>query len=228
MPIKTLPLLPGPQTPLDPFSGLGDGPLLLSGEQLALGLAFLSNAVLAPSPAIGLPATLKSLSGLNIVPLPTPAKQTASVLLLSSSPSMTSPLLAQGIPAPSTLLSVAVIKTLAPSPAIDPQATLKLLSGPNIVPLTTPAKKTASVFLPLSSLSMTSPLVAQVIPAPSTLLSDAVVKPFIPPAIQSSSLTPLFDPAMESPAQGGNQRQSTSVSTPLPSPRLDLLENLAN
>ena len=84
---------PGPQAPLDPFSGLRDGLLLLSGEQLASGLALLSDAALAPSPAIGPPATLNLLSGPNIIPPPMPAEQTASILSPSSSLSMTSPLL---------------------------------------------------------------------------------------------------------------------------------------
>lgn len=156
---------------LDLFSGLGDRPLLPSGKQSASGLAILSHAALAPNPAIDPPATLKPLSGPNIVPPPTPAEQTASVLSPLSSPLMTSLFLAQGIPAPCILLSSAIVEPLAPSPAIDPPATLKPLSGPNIVPFLTPAKKTASILSPSSSLSMTFPLSAQGIPASSTFLS---------------------------------------------------------
>ena len=291
---KTSPLPPGPQAPLDPFSDLGDGLLFLFGEQLVSGFALLSNAALASSPAIGLPATLKPLSGPNIIPPPIPDEQIASVLLPSSSPSITSLLLAQGIPAPSTLLFSAVVKLLVPSLAISLPATLKPLSGPNIVPplipdeqiasvllpssnpsMTslllaqripalstflssavvkllvpspaigppatleplfgldivpppTPGKETASVFLLLSSPSMTSSFLAQEIPTLSIFLSGAVVKLSIPLAIQSTSLIPLLNPPMEFPAQGGNQRQSTSISAPLLNPGLDPLERSAN
>ena len=113
---------------------------------------------------------------------------------------MTSRFLAQRILAPSTFLFVAVVELLVPSPAIDPPATLKLLSGPNIVSLLTPIKETASVLLLSSSPSITSSFSTQEIPAPSTLLSSAVVEPSIPPAIQSTSLTSLLDPALESSA----------------------------
>ena len=75
---------------------------------------------------------------------------------------------------------------------------------------------------------MTSPFSAQRIPAPSTFLSGEIVELYIPPAIQSISLTLLLDPAVESSVQDGNQCQSTSVPAPLPSPDLDLLERPAN
>ena len=94
MATKTFSLPPGPQAPLDPFFGLGDGLFFPSSKQLALGLAFFSDVLLLLSPAICPPATLKLLSDPNIVFLLTPAEQTAFVLFPSSSPSMTSPLLA--------------------------------------------------------------------------------------------------------------------------------------
>ena len=115
-----------------------------------------------------------------------------------------------------------------PSPAISPPATLKCLSSPNVILLLTPAKKTASVFLPLSSPSITSSFLAQGIPALSTFLSNTIFEPFIPPATQSISLTSLLDPAVEFPVQGGNQRQSTSVPASLPSPDLNPLERSVN
>lgn len=95
---------------------------------------------------------------------------------------MTSPLLAQGIPAPSNLSSGAVVEPLALSPAIGLLATLKPLSSLNIVPLLTLVEKTASVFSRLSSPSMTSPLSAQRILVFSTLLSGVVVESSFPPA----------------------------------------------
>ena len=125
-------------------------------------------------------------------------------------------------------MSGAVVELLAPSPAKGPPATLKSLSVPNIVPLPTPAKKTVSVLLPSFNSSMTSFFLAQRILAPSIFLSGAVVELFIPPITQSTSFKPLLDPAMESPAQGKNQCQSTTVLAPLPSPGLDLLEKPAN
>lgn len=113
---------------------------------------------------------------------------------------MTSPLSIQGILATSTLLFSTVIKLLVPKPAINPLATLKILSGPNIVPPLTLVKETVSILLPLFSPSMTSLFLAQRIPAPFTLLSGIVVKPSILPATQFISLTPLLDLAVESPA----------------------------
>lgn len=107
--------------------------------------------MLALSSAICLPATLKPLSDPNILSPPMPIKQIASVLLPSSSLLLMSFLLAQGIPALFTLLSSAVVKFLAPSPAIGPPASLKPLFGPNIIPSPTPAKETTFVLLPLSS-----------------------------------------------------------------------------
>lgn len=189
---------------MDPFSNLGDEPLLLSGEQLVSGLAFWSDAALAPSPAIGPSATLKPLSGSNIVPPFTPAEQTTFVFLLSFNLSMTSLLSTQEIPAPSTLSSVAVVELLVPSPAISPLASLKLLSCPNIIPSPRPIKETASLLLPLSSPLIMSPILSQGIPAPCTLLFGAVVRPSFPSIIQSTPLTSLLDPAVESPTQGKN------------------------
>ena len=205
-----------------------DGSLLLFDEQLALDLALLSHVVLAPSLAIDLPATLKLLFGPNIVPLLIPANQTVSDLLPSSSLSMTSPLSVQGIPVSFTLSSGAVVKPLVPSSVIRPPATLKPLFSLNIILFLTPAKETASGLLPSSSLSMTSPFLAQEITTPSIFLSGAVVEPSIPPATQSTSLTLLLNLAMEFPVQGENQRQSISVPVPLPSPTLDLLGRPAN
>ena len=125
-------------------------------------------------------------------------------------------------------MSSAVVKLLAPSPAIGLPATLKPLSGPNIVSFPTPAKETTSVLLPSSSPLMMSLFLAQGILAPSTFLSGAVVEPFILPATQSTSLTPLLDLAMKSPAQDENQHQSIFVPVSLPSPGLDPLERPAN
>ena len=191
----------------------------------------MSSAVVKPlasSPAIVLPATFKPLSGPNIVPPHTPTEQTVFVLLPSSSLSITSPLLAQKIPTPSNLLSNTVVKPLASSLAISLLATLKLLSGPNIVLSHTLAGGTASVLLLLSSLSMTSFFLAQGILATSILLSGVVVEPFIPSITQSTSLTLLLDLAIEFLMQGRNQCQSTSIPAPLLSPSLDLLEKPAN
>ena len=85
-----------------------------------------------------------------------------------------------------------------PSPAIGLPATLKPLSDPNIVLFPTPAKQTASILLPLSSLLMTFPLLVQEIPALSTFSSGAVVEPSFPSTTQFISFIPELDPAVES------------------------------
>ena len=94
---------------------------------------------------------------------------------------------------------------MTPSPTIGLLATLKPLSGLNIVPLPMPIKKTISIFLSSSSPLMISSLLVQGISLFSTLLFGVFVKPFIPFATQSSSLIPLLDSAVESYTQGENQ-----------------------
>ena len=157
-----------------------------------------------------------------------PAEQTISVLLPSSSSLMMFPLLTQRILSPFTLLSSAVVEFLAPSPAISLPATLKPLSGPNIVSPLTPVEKIVSVFLSSSSPLMTSSLLAPKISVPSILLSNTVVELFIPPATQSISLKPWLDPAVEFSVKDRNQRQSISVPAALPSLDLDPLDRPAN
>lgn len=142
----------------------------------------MSDVALAPSPAIDPPTILKPLSGPNIISPPTPAEQTVSIHSPSSSPLMTSRFSAQGIPAPFSLFSGAVVKPLVPSLVIGPPAILKTLSGLNIIPLPTPAKETVSIISSLSSPLMTFPFSVQGIPALSTFLSGAVVKPSMTPA----------------------------------------------
>ena len=69
---------------------------------------------------------------------------------------------------------------------------------------------------------------AQKIPASSTLFFGAVIEPSIPPATLSISLIPLLDPAVESPAQSKNQRQSISIPPLLLNLGLNPSKRLAN
>ena len=94
--------------------------------------------------------------------------------------------------------------TLALRPVIGPSITFKPLSGLNIVPLLMLAKQTISVYLPLSSLLMTSFFSAQKIPILFIFLLNAVIKPFLLLTTQSTSFIPPLDLALESLTQGEN------------------------
>lgn len=81
------------------------------------------------------------------------------------------------------------IFVLLPSPLVPLVSFFDLRNGPSVPS----AERSAFVLSLLSDLSKTSPVLAQRLPAASTVLSNAAVKPFHPLYTQSTSFTPLLE-----------------------------------